>query len=214
MKKLSPFYRNDDLIGINNQLKEYLDEHYMLSLKNIELTNPKVLVVFAGGNAVGKTSLAIRIQDELHAIVLENDAVKRTILELMPDIERGDLNANTWKYTMSLYERLPELTQNGLIVRDGVIQWYFDRILPIFEKLGYILFVIYFDVSPKRAADLIKRRGDTPTTSADRLVSIIPDQNIHLNRFLDLYVPNFVLSEDNLYDHDSVVLALKEFIQK
>lgn len=210
MSKLSPAYREDHAEGIDPRLRKHLDESYFQKLPHVTGLNPRLLVVFAGGNGVGKSTLAIKIGDELAGLVLENDAIKRQLLALLPTIAGEKLNTITWQYTMDLYKRLPEITNNGLIVRDGVIHWYFDRILPIFEKQGYELFVVRYEISDELSRQLIADRGDKETVSASRLQELLIDQKIHLKRFKEAVRTDIVLTDETLFDHDRVVTALRQ----
>ena len=209
MAKLSPAYREDVLEKPSEDVRQYLDDHFLKSLKNLQKTNPKLLIVFSGGSAVGKSTLAKRIEEEFGALVLENDAIKSHLLTFKPEIDRDDLNVLTWNYSMDLYERLDQLTPNGLVVRDGVIDWYFDRILPIFEGHGYSLFIIAFDLSLQKRKDLITARGDKLTVSADRLMTILHDQDIHMERFRKQYSPDVFLTDDTLFDYEQVINKIR-----
>lgn len=209
MNKLSPAYRNDSASGLSPYLQSYLDEEYLQQVPRLLIPNPKILVVFSAGNAMGKSALAQKISHELRGLVLENDGVKRALLKKMPSIDNDQLNLLTWQYTMGLYARLGSLTPNGLIVRDGVIDWYFDRILPIFKKQGYQLFIIAYDLSLQKRIDLIEHRGNTATTSAQRLITIIKDHETHMARFRAQYTPNITLTDDTIFDHDTVIEKLK-----
>jgi predicted kinase len=214
MQQMTQNYRNDDVADLPLDIKEYLDEHYLPQLENLDKHNPKVLVVFSGGNAVGKSHLAQHLKQELGAVVLENDRMKECIAEAHPEMDRGERNARTWQYSMSLYERLGELTNNGLVVRDGVIDWYFDRILPVFEKQGYQVFIIGYDVSKERRIELIHKRGDKQTISTDRLVNLIEEQNMHIARFREHHTPDIVLTDSNMFDYAPVVAKLREKLAK
>src|SRR5258708_6734275 len=130
MQKPSPNYRSDEHEALPEEIKKYLDQHFLNKLDNLKTPNPRVLVVFSGGNALGKSTLSNKIKQECKALVLENDMIKASLFKLKPNISREELNTLTWKYSMDLYSRLNGLTPNGLIVRDAVIDWYFDRILP------------------------------------------------------------------------------------
>ena len=210
MDKLSTHYRTDSVERLDERIEEYLDKNYFDQLKNLDCSNPKLLVVFSGGNAVGKSTISAVIEDEFDAVVLENDAVKRTLLQLKPDADRDELNRLTWKYTMGLYPRLESLTANGLLVRDGVIDWYFDRILPVFEQAGYELFIVGFDISRNKSIELIKKRGDTPTVKENRFYELLEDHEIHIKRFREKYQPDILLHDDDLFNHDIVIRALRQ----
>ena len=110
---------------------------------------------------------------------------------------------------MDLYSRLDAVTKNGLIVRDGIITWYYDRILPIFNRGGYELFVVGYNLSEAKSQELIKQRGDTMTTTVERLLKLREDQRIHLERFLSEYDADIMLDDETVFDHDAVVAAIR-----
>ena len=213
MSRISPAYREDSYEGLPVGVKHYLDEHFLASVPNQEAENPKLLIVFSGGNAVGKSSLSQKIARELHGAVLENDAVKLNILECMPNIDRESLQLLTWQYTMNLYERCGDI-KNGLIIRDGVIDWYYDRILPIFRKQGYEVFIVGYELSREKLIQLINSRGDKPTVSAKRLISQLDDHEVHQKRFRAAYKPDILLKDENVFNHDMVIDAIRSKINK
>ena len=213
MHKLSQNYRNDPSDPLPLKFRVEIDKVYIPTLKNLSVENPKILVVYSGGNAVGKSSLSTRIGNELGGLVLENDAIKRTIIKVFPGMDSSDeLNPLTWRYSMELYGRLNDLTLNGLVVRDGIIDWYYDRILPIFENMGYKIFVVQFDISTDKAIEAIMKRGDLPTVKVETLLKQLDDHKIHQSRFRSRYNADVVLSEDNLFNHTAVIEKLREQI--
>lgn len=213
MSKISPAYREDSYESLPLDVKHYLDKHFLANLPNIEAKNPKLLVVFSGGNAVGKSTLSQKIANELHGVILENDAIKLHIVKFIPDIDRERLQLLTWQYTMNLYQQCSDI-ENGLIIRDGVIDWYYDRILPIFEKQGYDIFVIGYDLSKEKLVQLISSRGDKPTVSAKRLISQLDDHEIHQERFRKVYKPDITLDDKSIFDHDKVIEMIRLKINK
>lgn len=213
MAKLSPHYREDSSGGLSPSWREYLDKEYFSQLPHLEVVNPRLLVVFAGGNAVGKTTLSSKIAKELHGIHLENDAVRRTILKKEPNIDREkEIPRITWQYTLGLYSRLERLTGNGLVIRDGVITWYYDKILPIFKRRGYDLFIVAYELSESKILELIRQRGDTALFTTSRLEKQMEDHKIHLRRFLGAYRPDITLTDDTLFDHGIAIAKIREKI--
>lgn len=208
--KLSPTYREDADKDVPSDVRVYLDKYFLATLKNRTASNPKLLVVFSGGNGVGKSSLARKIEAELAGVVLENDAVKVHLLQYNPQISRDDLQRLTWQYTMDLYKRINKEIPNGLVVRDGIIDWYYGRILPIFEAQGYDLFVIGYDISERKSTELIRARGDKLTVTAERLISLFSEHRAHQARFRGAYKPDILLSDNTMFDHDSVINALRQ----
>jgi len=213
MSKISPSYREDSYEGLPLDVKQYLDEHFLASLPNRQIKNPKLLVVFSGGNAVGKSALSQKIASELHGVVIENDAIKAHLLNFKPDINHDELQLLTWQYTMGLYARLGKEIKNGLIVRDGVIDWYYDRILPLFEEQGYELFIIGYDLSEQKNIELIQSRGDKQTVSSSRLIAQLNDHAIHQRRFRAIYQPDIILNDANIFEHDAVINILRQKIE-
>ena len=207
MQPISEHYKYDSEHGLDEGVKQYLDH---ATLKNLDQKNPKVLVVFSGGNAMGKSTISKRIEEQFGGLILENDGIKRCILKRWPAMSRDELNKITWQYSMHLYRHLDEFTGNGLIVRDGVIDWYYDRILPIFAEQKYRLFIIGFDVSRDKAVELIKKRGDTPTVKEERFYQLLDDHAIHTKRFRSAYAPTVVLNDDMLFDHHLVTEKLRQ----
>lgn len=210
MTKLSPTYRQDSSIGLPEEAKAYLDSHFLQKLQNRNVPNQKLLVVFSGGNGVGKSILSRKIETELSGVVLENDEIKTHILEYNPEISRDDLQRLTWQYTMDLYRRMGNEITNGLIVRDGIIDWYYDRILPIFESQGYELFIIGYDISKQKSRDLIMARGDKITVSAEHLIGLLAEHKEHQARFRKLYTPDILLSDTTMFDHGMVIEMIRK----
>jgi len=213
MDKLSQNYRNDDVSTLSAEVKDYLDQNFFQKLDNLQIVNPRVLVVFSGGSAVGKSALSQRIKEELGAIVLENDAIKACLLEWKPNLAKAELNAWTWQYSMNLYPRLGELTPNGLVVRDGVIDWYYDRILPVFAQQGYQVFTIGYDVSRAKREALIQQRGDKQTITSSRLMQLIDEQDQHIARYRAEHTPDIILTDDNMFDYEPVIAKLRERLE-
>ncbi len=210
MPKPLQFYRNDPTDGLPDMVRSHLDRTFLQDLAYLHLSNPKLLVVFSGGNSVGKTTLSRKIARTAHGLVIENDEIKKHVLSIKPDISRDDLNTTTWQYTMGLYERLPGLTSNGLVIRDGVIDWYFDRILPIFQKQGYKLFIVAYDISRAKRIELIRQRGDKQTVKAERLLLLLDDHEQHMANFRKNYTPDITLTDKTIFAHDMVVAAIQD----
>jgi predicted kinase len=210
MAKLSPAYREDSSDILPPEIKEYLNQHYLKSLANLNSVQPKLAVLFSGGNSVGKSTIAARISKDLKGLILENDAIKVNLMKFSPTLSRDELSVLTWNYSIDLYKRIDQLSPNGLLVRDGVIDWYYDRILPIFLEHNYPIFIVAFDLSEEKQLQLIKERGDKPTVTSDRLITILKDHAIHTKRFRSVHTPDITLNDSNVFDHDAVINKLRQ----
>lgn len=205
----SKFYKDDGQIHIPADMRQYLDEHFIPQLHNLSASNPKLLVVFSGGNAMGKSTISARLAQDLQAIVLSNDDLRHMIEQQWPNTPRVETNRYMWQYMFELYGRLNTITPNGLVVRDGVIDWYHDKILPLFEQQGYEIFIIAFDVPRAKRVELIEARGDTEVAKVSGLLAMIDDHLVYEKKFRSLYTPDVTLTSDNLFDHNYVVQAVQ-----
>lgn len=213
MNKISPAYRTDPFEPADPVLRDFLDENYLKKLPYFSHASEKrVMIAFAGGSAVGKSTLAQAIGAEFKGLVIESDGIKRVLATYEPQIPQDDMNTITWNYTLELYGRLPDLTENGFVVRDGMVHWYYDRLFPVFERAGYKTIVIQFDISREKNEALIARRGDTPTATAARLLQLLDDHEIHIRRFLESYTPDIVIGENELFDAKPVIDKLRILI--
>lgn len=125
--------RNISGEAIDPELRGYLDREFFKS-SIISMKNPKILVVFAGGNAVGKSTLSAKIAKELRGLRFNNDDIRRAIVRKFPELARTQrVNQLLWQYSMDMYDRLESMTSNGLIIRDAIITGSYEKILPRFE---------------------------------------------------------------------------------
>ena len=208
----SSFYRNDPETSPDNVLREFLDTHYLLKRPNLDVSHPKLLVVLSGGNAVGKSMLSAQLEAKLHALVIENDEIKQLLVDSHPDIEKsdlGDVGRMTWQYTLDLYRRLSNVSPNGLVVRDAVIDWYYDRILPLFVEQGYAIFVVRFELSRVLREKLLNNRGGKDWVTKEKLMSLMDEHDVYSAKFLSQYPADVILDDQTLFDHDIVVDAVR-----
>lgn len=206
----SKHYRDDGKISIPDHVQRYLDEHFLGKLENMDVPHPKLMVVFSGGNAMGKSSISARIAKDLQGIVLSNDVVRHMLHQYQPDMPGDEVNRYMWQYMLDLYERLDTLTPNGLVVRDGVIDWYYDKLFPIFEARGYQRFIIGFDIPRAMRAELVKKRGDTNVAKVDDLLEMLDDLIRYEKDFRKIHKPDYMLTASNLFDHDKVLTAIQK----
>lgn len=197
------------------ELREYLDKEYFRKLDNLDVENPKLLVVFAGGNAVGKSTLAEKISRELGGLRLENDAMRRAIMRKQREaMWSPELGRPLWNYTMGLFARLETLTLNGLIVRDSVVTGSYEKVLPWFLARGYELFVVGYDLSDAKMRELIAARGDTEIITVDGLLNLMEANRKNRERFFAEYDANIMLTDETVFEYDVVVEAIREKLRK
>ncbi len=198
------------------ELTHYLDNVFFETLPNLNVKNRKLLVVFSGGNGVGKSSLAKRLRAEFQGLLLENDAVRELLVQYEPKLrDNRELMGNIlWEYMQGLYAQLPNRTTNGLVIRDAVIDWSFEKILPIFEAQGYELFVVRFELSREKRREMLQRRGGKAWISVELLEGQFANHEEHARRFLAAYTPGIILRDETVFDYDSVVNAVRQRLDK
>lgn len=200
----------DTPTDLDPEMREYLDAEYFRTLENLDVRNPKLLVVFAGGNGVGKSTLAEKIARELRGLWIENDAMRRAIMrkrrESMWSPELGRL---LWNYAVDLFARLETLTPNGLIVRDAVVMGSYEKVLPWFLARGYELFVVGYDLSDDKMRELIVARGDTEIITVDGQLNLMEANRKNRERFFAEYAADIVLTDETVFDHDVVVEVIR-----
>jgi len=206
----SKFYKDDGQIIIPDDVRLYLDTRVLPELPNLNVANPKLLVVFSGGNAMGKSTISARLAKDLQALVLNNDRTRHMITTKWPDMPHDEVNRYMWQYMFELYQNLDSFTPNGLVVRDGVIDWYYDKIFPVFTERGYKIFIIAFDLSHQKRINLVKSRGDTEVAKVSNLLKMVDDHVRYEQRFRAVYTPDITLTDDTLFDHDRVVQAVQK----
>lgn len=210
----SKFYKDDGEIRVPDDIRQYLDAHFIPELHNLKVPHPKLLVVFSGGNAMGKSTISAQLAQDLQALVLSNDDLRQMIEQQWPALSRDEVNRYMWQYMFDLYGSLDSVTPNGLVVRDGIIDWYHDKILPLFAAHGYDIFIIAFDIPREKRVELVKARGDTEVAKVSGLLAMLDDHLVYEQKFRALHNPDLVITADNLYDHDRVVRAVQERLEQ
>ena len=199
--------------AISLELREYLDKEFFEKLDNINEKNPKILVVFAGGNAVGKSTLSAKIVKEFQGLRLNNDDIRRAIVRKFPELARTQrVNQLLWQYSMDMYDRLESMTSNGLIIRDAIITGSYEKVLPKFEARRYRLFVVGYNLSDEKIQQLIIDRGDVDITTVPRMLSQMEFHKQNRQRFFREYDADIMLDDESVFEHDRVIDALRETI--
>ncbi len=196
-----------------DDIRDYLDKNYFEKLPRVRNRNPKLLISFTGGSGVGKSTLSHKIGEDLGALVLETDEIRSIILKRFPNASKEIRDNILRSYGTSMYQRINELTPNGLIVRDGLVDLHHGHLLPLFKDQGFPLFIIGYDISRQKKEKLIRDLGDKDTVTAEALIGIIDEQNTRAKDFQAVYTPDILLHDDDMFDHDKVINAVKKKLE-
>lgn len=191
MRRLTRFERMTDnsLNLINGIAQEYYD-----SRPNKEVAHKKLAVFFIASPGSGKTSLRLRIVEELQATYICNDEVRALLTErnLPAELLRPVVKA--------VWERLSLEAPNKFIVFDSNVSASFaqpNSYINLTKAKSYELFIVRFDIKPET---LIERIGLRDGEQGSYLVEDMPNQTARQNIAKEALRADFILGENDSYD--------------
>ena len=105
-----------------------LDETILSQLSFSKFEHPKLLVTFSAVPCAGKTTIAKPLAKNLQALYLENDYLRKAILQnSQTTLHITEINKILYPYLPHLYEKLLNFT-NGLWVLDALIDEHYEDI--------------------------------------------------------------------------------------
>ena len=147
---------------MDEKLREILDEKFYHNLSNLEKTNRKALIAFAGVPYSGRNSAAVEIASKLNGIYVNKD-LARTIVYENEKIENTQQPEDILDvYMPTVFERLTKVP-NGLIVLDASVDRKASEYKKWTEEKGYQLIIIGVEVDRETAEDTIKKERDAKT---------------------------------------------------
>ncbi|PIN79421.1 hypothetical protein COV16_04320 [Candidatus Woesearchaeota archaeon CG10_big_fil_rev_8_21_14_0_10_34_8] len=143
-----------DLIMDNKLYKEifYIHQNY---IKNFNTKNKKIFVCFSGVPGSGKTYISKVLEKKYSAIRINTDILRDILMKLMedhPDFQNKDRESLLEYYLHAFFQDYNFL--NGFIILDASIDRRYDKLCPLLETNGFIIFVIQVESSLEN----IKRR--------------------------------------------------------
>ena len=147
---------------MNEHLKNILDKKFYEQIGNKEISNPKVLLAFAGVPFSGRTAVAKELEQHFQGLYLDKDYA-RTLIYENEKIENVQQPENIFdEYIPTVFERLKALN-NGLIILDASIDRKYQEYKDWSEKNGYHYIVISLEVDRVVAEETTKKERDEKT---------------------------------------------------
>lgn len=176
---------------------EKVFSHHVKILSYLDESHPNLLIVFSGTPAMGKTTIAQKLQNQLHAVRLSSDEVRSILSQLgnwPPDFSVD-------AYLDWALRKLEMERKNHLFILDRSIDRTFKRYQSFAVEKGYPLFIIKMVVDRKE----VERRVCVRGTDVANLMAQIDRCWRHYERFNELHQADFIFdnngsSEKNLQE--------------
>lgn len=118
---------------------------YLPSIHKLNYPNNKLYITFSAVTGSGKTWLANKIAEHFSGLYLSADDVRRTALELYPEISRQDLDQLIASFAPSIQDRLLHYP-NQMHIVDTNIDKYAQQVFAKAKSIRFPLLIIRIDV--------------------------------------------------------------------
>jgi predicted kinase len=186
---------------------EQLAESYINTLENKNHPHDAFVIGFAAVPGSGKTTLAMKLAQDLDAIRVNKDSLNELWEQIDPEHPEDPQNPlvqTVYQIVNTLLTKYP----NKLVVLDSSLDRKYAETKQILDQRQVKLFVISLDIPREVLVERIKRRnGDAAQPYLDKLDGWITDHQT----FLQTYQPDFSFSGDE--DYPSLVKKLTALIE-
>ncbi len=188
-------------MNVTQEKLSQIDTIYRPGLKHLELeANSRTLVVFSGAINMGKTTLAKKLEQALHAVRIENDAIRRVIESLWPAFTTEEVNEFKNEYVAFLLKDLLATSKNQSWVLDASVDRSFNYVKHFASEHSFQIVLIAFDLSPQEHERRSRQSSKEYAGIRDLTRRTVKDQE----NFLVHMTPDIVVTDSTDIEADVI----------
>lgn len=187
-------------MNFTHTVLEAIDERYRPTLQNLNVSNPRVMILFSGPPDSGKSTVAKAVAERFKTIRLENDAIRIIATELFPEFSLQQKTDLCHAYMNKLWPELIETVPNGLLVIDASIDRQYEEIFKFTEKHNFKTILFAMQIPEAIHKKWLASTGDTPYASTKLRLAKMQKFRKDQERFLMHHNPDMFLPSDYKID--------------
>lgn len=177
-----------------------IDRLYRPTLQNLNVSNPKALILFSGPPSSGKSTVAKVVAKRFKAIRLENDAIRLLATELFPELTLQQKTDLCHAYMNMLWPELIDTVPNGLFVIDSSIDRQYKQVFNTAKRNGLKTILFAMQIPEELHKKWIVNVGDVPYASSELRLANMATMREDQARFLEHHTPDMFLGPDYKID--------------
>lgn len=180
--KLSPRFPKHQ--ADNKARIERLNNLYLPTLKNLDISRPRLMILFSGLPCSGKSTIARDLEQVLGGVRLENDVIRILVSHEFPDLPEEERTVLTYAYMMHAWEHLADKTTNGLWIVDSSVDRRWRKICTFAERHKFATFLIAMNIPEAVHRQWILQRDDRPFNTAKTYLERMQQRRREQQQFL------------------------------
>ena len=182
---------------MNQALFQKIDAIYRPSILNVDVVQPKrLMVLLSGPSSSGKTTLAKQLEEHFLAIRLENDAVRRIVKVLYPKKSAGQVSALMHAYMRRLRIELVDYIKNCCWIIDASVDRGYGMYADFAQSFGFTTFLVAMVIPEDIHLDWVTSKGAYPWGSLEKAKQLMTEYRADQDAFLAIQEPDLVLHPD------------------
>ncbi|MBP7837464.1 AAA family ATPase [Candidatus Saccharibacteria bacterium] len=171
-----------------------IDERYRATLQNLNVSNPRVMILFSGPPGSGKSTVAKAVTERFKAVRLENDVVRIIATELSPEWSLQQKADLCCAYMEKLRSKLISTVPNGLLVVDASIDRQYQEIFNFTKQNSFKTILLAMQIPEAMHREWITNAGNMPYASLEHRLATMRTRRQEQDRFLKHHNPDMVLT--------------------
>lgn len=186
-----------------DQSVEAIEKEYFNSLLNLEVQNPRLMILFSGPPGSGKSVLARQIAEKFSAIRLENDELRRLVHAHYPNQSPVQRSEITYKCMGKCWNKLLTESSNGLWVIDASIDRRYKFAFDFANNNSFHKLIIAIRLPEKVNKGRILEREGNSSAHVDAVLKHMAQCRTEQELFLENHNPDMIVSEST--DNEDVL---------